>query len=270
MRTIPVMATKGGVGKSKVCVALGRALKSKNLKVGFLDTDWVAPNLHVELGIDPRHGLVLDAGVGDIIQPIISPEGFPLVSSAFIFPSDQAVSMDEESTIKDIMEITTPGVINWDVDGPLDYLIMDTPPTTAKFVHAALMIKGLFGVVLVTQPATTAIADLLRTVSLLKDLHVPVLGLIGNQVYVECPHDGEKIDLYDLGEEDIKAFCESQGIPYLGSIPHVLPSMGFPTLDGVVDNLMEVDPTYLKVTPVSNLPYRILLTLARRRKSAKA
>jgi len=263
------MATKGGVGKSKVCVALGRALKGKNFKVGFLDVDWIAPNLHVELGIDPRHGLVLNAGVGDTIQPIISPEGFPLVSSAFIFPPDQAVSMDEESTIKDIMEITTSGVINWDVDGPLDYLIMDTPPTTAKFVHAALSIKDLFGVVLVTQPATTAITDLLRTVSLLKDLQVPVIGLIGNQVYVECPHNGEKIDLYDLGEEDIKGFCELQGVPYLGSIPHVIPSRGFPVLDGVVDNLLGADPTYLKVTSISSLPYRILLTLARRRKNAK-
>jgi len=86
MRVIPVMATKGGVGKSKICVALARALKGKDFKVGLLDVDWVAPNLHVELGIDPHHGLVLNSGVGDIIQPIVSPEGFPLVSSAFIFP----------------------------------------------------------------------------------------------------------------------------------------------------------------------------------------
>jgi len=265
MKVIPIMATKGGVGKSKICVALGRALKGKNFRCGFLDVDWVAPNLHVELGIDPHHGLVLNAGVGDIIEPVISPEGFPLVSSAFIFPEDQAISMDEESKIKDIIEITTPGVINW---GELDYLLMDTPPTTAKFVHSALKIENLFGVVLVAQPATNAISDLLRTTSLLRDLHVPVIGLIGNQVYVECTH-GDRINLYDLTEEDIISFCNLQGVPYLGSVPHVIPSMGFPTLDGVVDSLMAQDPTYLKVTPVSNLPYRLLLTLARRKKDAK-
>jgi len=265
MRVIPIMATKGGVGKSKICVALGRALKSKNLKVGFLDVDWVAPNLHVELGIDSHHGLVLSSGVGDIIQPIISPEGFPLVSSAFIFPEDQAISMDEESKVKDILEITTPGVINW---GDLDYLLMDTPPTTAQFVHSALKIEDLFGVVLVAQPATNAIADLLRTLSLLRDLHVPLLGLIGNQVYVECPH-GDRLSLYDLTEDDIVNFCNLQGVVYLGSVPHVLPSMGFPHLDGVVDNLMNVGPTYLKVTPTSNLPYRLILTLARRGKDGK-
>jgi len=268
MRVIPVMATKGGTGKTKVCVSIARALKDRGLKVGLLDVDWVAPNLHVELGIDPHHGLVLNAGVGDTIQPIISPEGFPLVSSAFIFPEDQAVSMDEDSTIKDVMEIITPGVINWDVDGPLDYLIMDTPPTTAKFIHAALKIENLFGVVLVSQPATTAIADLLRTISLLKDIHIPILGLIGNQVYVVCPH-GEKVNLYDLREEDIKVFSEDQGVPYLGSIPHMIPSMGQPSLDGVVDNMLSQTPIYLKTSSVSNLPFRLLLTLARRKANAK-
>ena len=262
MKVIPVMATKGGVGKSKICVSIGRALRDRNLKVGFLDVDWVAPNLHVELGINPDHGLVLQSGVGDVIQPIISPEGFPLVSSAFVFPQDQAISMDEESEVKDIVEITTPGVVDW---GELDYLLMDTPPTTARFVHAALQIKDLFGVVLVAQPATNAISDLLRTISLLKDLRVPLLGLVGNQVYVVCSH-GEKLSLFDLGEEDIRGFCESQKIPYLGSVPHVPPNMGSPQLDGVVDNLMVQSPVYLEVTSVSTLPYRILLALARRKK----
>ena len=266
MKIIPIMATKGGVGKSKICVSLARALKDKNFKVGLLDVDWVAPNLHVELGINPDHGLVLQSGVGDVIQPIISPEGFPLVSSAFVFPQDQAISMDEESEVKDILEITTPGVVDW---GDLDYLLMDTPPTTAKFVHTALQIEELFGVVLVAQPATNAISDLLRTISLLKDLRVPVLGLVGNQVYVVCPH-GEKISLFDLGEEDIKRFCESQKVPYLGSIPHVPPNMGSPQLDGIVDNLLSQSPFYLEATHASTLPYKILLALIRGRKVKNA
>ena len=265
MKVIPIMATKGGVGKSKICGSLGRALKSRNFRVGFLDVDWVAPNLHVELGINWDHGLVLNSGVGDIIQPVISPEGFPLVSSAFIFPPDQAISMDEESKIKDIIEITTPGVIDW---GKLDYLLVDTPPTTAKFIHSALRIENLFGVVLVAQPATNALADLLRTTSLLRDLNVPLLGLIGNQVYMVCPH-GEKVNLYDLTEEDIEAFCRSQGIVYLGSVPHVIPSLGLPTLDGVVDNLLAQSPSLLETKSVSSLPYKLLLALARRRKVAK-
>ena len=268
MKVIPIMSTKGGVGKSKVCSTLARALKDRGFKVGLLDVDWIAPNLHIELGIEREHGLVLSEGVGDNIQPVITPEGFLLVSSAFIFPPDQAISMDEESTIKDIEEIIKPGVINWDVNGPLDFLLMDTPPTTAQFVKTALKIPDLHGVVLVTQPASTSIADLLRTTSLLRDIHVPVLGLIGNQVFMVCPH-GEKVNLYDLSEKDIEAFCKSQGVTYLGSVPHVIPSQGLPTLDGVVDNLLAQVPSYLTTIPVSVLPYKILLALARRKKGGE-
>ena len=265
MRVVPVMATKGGTGKTKVCVSLGRALKSRGLSVGFLDVDWVAPNLHIELGITRESGLVLSQGVGDTVEPIMSPEGFPLVSSAFVFPPDQAISMDEESTVNDISELIKPGVINW---GPIDYLLMDTPPTTSRSVHSALKIPDLYGVVMVTQPASTSIADLFRTVSLLRDLRVPVLGLVGNQVYVVCDH-GEKLDLYDLSESDIRLFCDVHNLPYLGSIPHVLPKRGLPHLDGIVDNLTSQEPVMLSEARVSSLPYKLLLALVRRKKDAR-
>lgn len=262
MRVIPVCATKGGVGKTKVCLGIGRVLKRKGYRVGFLDVDWVAPNLHIELGIDKDPHLVLESGVGDTIHPIVSPEGFPLVSSAFIFPANQAVMMDEESKVNDIIEITSPGVVHW---GDLDYLMMDTPPTTARFVQAALAVKDLYGVVLVTQPAASSLADLLRTISLLRELQVPLMGLVGNQVYVVCPH-GERINLFEFSEKDIDDFCRVQGVPYLGSIPHVIPSEGYPSLDRIVDEMLSRPPIRLKPQVVSALPYRILLTLARKMK----
>lgn len=260
MKVIPVMSTKGGVGKSKVCVTLGRALLGRGKKVGILDVDWSAPKIHIELGLKEGERLQLENGVGDIIKPTITPEGFKLVSSAFLFPHDQAISMDEKSSISDILEITSPGVVDW---GDIDYLIMDTPPTTAKFVQAALQIKDLYGVVLVAQPATLALADLLRTVSLLRDLQVPTLGLIGNQVYVVCPH-GERVELYDLGEEELKLFCTSQGIPYLGAIPHVLPKQGRPLLDGMVDRILGQAPVLLSQKQTSSIPYKLLIAVARK------
>jgi len=265
MRVIPVMSTKGGVGKSKVCVGLGRALKAKGFHIGFLDVDWVAPNLHLELGVDRDSGMKLSQEVGDIIQPVLSPEGFLLVSSAFLYPPDQAISMDEDSKIRDIEEISAPGVVAW---GEVDYLLMDTPPTTARFVQTALAIDNLYGVVLVCQPAGSAIADLYRTVSLLKDLHIPIIGLVGNQVHLICPH-GEKINLFDMGESELVVFCETFHIPYLGSIPHVVPSMGLPPLDGITDRMLSGLPIYLPKDKTSNLPYKLLVALARRKKEGR-
>jgi ATP-binding protein involved in chromosome partitioning len=269
MKVIPVQALKGGVGKTKICVGLGRALASLGYKVGFIDVDWVAPNLHLQLGIDDDIELVLSSGVGDKIQPVISPEGFPVLSSSFIFPSDQAICMDEASTIRDIEEIISNGVVEW---GDLDYLLMDTPPTTSRFISAALSVSNMQGVVLVVQPAVSAMADLVRTLSLLQDQRVPVLGLIGNQVYVNCPH-GDRINLYELGEEDIRSFCGSHKIPYLGSLPHILPREGaaandIPGMTVIASRLRESEPVFLEKDVFSRMPYKLLLALAKRRKGS--
>lgn len=267
MKVIPIQSLKGGTGKTKVCVGLGRALQGLGFRVGFLDVDWVAPNLHLQLGLESDIELKLSDGVGDRIQPVVSPEGFPILSSTFIFPSDQAICMDEESTIQDIHEITSNGVVEW---GNLDYLIMDTPPTTSKFITAALSIPNMVGVVLVVQPAVSAMADMLRTLSLLQEQQVPVLGLVGNQVYVKCPC-GEKVDLYELSEASIREFCEQRDIPYFGSLPHVLPAhdKSIEHIDGMTDIARQVvtsKPVFLKKKSVSNVPYKLLLSMAKRRK----
>lgn len=269
MKVIPVQSLKGGTGKTQICVGLGRALRKMGYSVGFLDVDWVAPNLHLMLGMNDDLELKLSEEVGDKIYPIFSPEGFPVLSSNFIFPSDQAICMDEESTIRDIKEITDSEAVDW---GGVDYLIMDTPPTTSKFISAALSVEGLHGVVLVVQPAVSALADLLRTLSLIQDQQVPVLGLIGNQVYITCPH-GEKIDLFELSEQDIVHFCSEHGVPYLGSVPHVRPMNGaftgeMPDMDVIARRIVDSPPIYLKKDIYGALGYKVVLALAKKFKQA--
>jgi ATP-binding protein involved in chromosome partitioning len=264
MKVILIQSLKGGTGKTEVCVGLGRALAANGHKVGFLDIDWIAPNLHIKLGIPPSQQISLNAGVGNVIQPVISPEGFPVISSSFIFPEDQAVSMDEESKIKDILEITSPGVVAW---GDIEYLMVDTPPTTSQFMQVALKMPGMVGVVLVVQPAVSAMADLLRTVSLLKEKQVPIIGLIGNQVYVLCDNCKERVDLYELREKDIKSFCVQVGIPYLGSTPHILPTQGKVDLREIANKLERAQPVFLKNQEASSLPLKLIMAIANKRKA---
>jgi ATP-binding protein involved in chromosome partitioning len=262
MQGIAVVSTKGGVGKTKVTAGLGRSLKDHGFKVGFLDLDWVAPTLNLELGIPSDTRLRLDKSVGDIIKPVITPEGFPLVSSTFIFPPNQAISADEDSKIKDILELTRPGVIDW---GPIDYLMMDTPPSTEKFIQSALQINNLRGVVIVSQPAIASLTDVIRTVSLLRDLQVPIIGLICNQMFVICPH-GEKINLYDLKEEDVTKFCNSQGVRFLGSLPHIIPGMGPIPFNGIFEQVVHGEPITLKKIKNSTLSYNLLMSIIRKKK----
>lgn len=269
MKTILIQSLKGGTGKTETTVGLGRALAASGKKVGFLDIDWIAPNLHIKLGVPPNQEIQVHGRVGDTIDPVITSEGFPIISSSFIFPDDQAISMDDEAKIKDIMEVTSPGVVNW---GKLDYLLVDTPPTTSQFIQAALKMPGMWGVVLVVQPSLSAMADLLRTVCLLKDEQVPIIGMVGNQVYLEVETRSRcrRISLYELTEDDIRLFSESHGIPYLGSTPHVLPSQGRIDLSCIAAKIEESTPVILPKKEPSELPLKLLMAVVKtRRQNAK-
>jgi len=54
---IVISAVKGGTGKTKVTAGIGKALARQGKRVAFLDLDYFAPNLDVELEVtDPLEG----------------------------------------------------------------------------------------------------------------------------------------------------------------------------------------------------------------------
>jgi ATP-binding protein involved in chromosome partitioning len=263
LKTIAVMSTKGGVGKSTICAGIGKAIAAVGYKVGFFDMDWVAPTLHIELGIPEGSKLTLENTVGNRIRPVIAPGNFPLISSAFLFPDDQAIMVDEKDKISDTLEILRSGVVDW---GNIDYLMIDTPPSTEKFIQEALTKANLYGVVIVSQPAIASLTDVIRTVSLMRDLQIPVIGLVVNQVYLMW--QGHQIDLYDLGEKELREFSERQGLPYLGSIPHILPGQKTDRdlpLQDIAAKVLAVNPVVLKQITTMSLPYRLLLSLVKKK-----
>ena len=48
-------------------------------------------------------------------------------------------------------------------------------------------------------------------------MHIPVLGVVENYSYVECPNCGEKIYIY--GESHIDDVAKELNIPVLGKMP---------------------------------------------------
>jgi ATP-binding protein involved in chromosome partitioning len=48
-------------------------------------------------------------------------------------------------------------------------------------------------------------------------LRVPILGIVENMSYFECPNDGEKFFIFGNGGGE--ALAEAYGAPFLGAIP---------------------------------------------------
>jgi ATP-binding protein involved in chromosome partitioning len=53
--------------------------------------------------------------------------------------------------------------------------------------------------------------------AMFKKVSVPVLGIVENMSYFECPHCHEKTEIFDRGGG--RAAAEKLGVPFLGEVP---------------------------------------------------
>jgi ATP-binding protein involved in chromosome partitioning len=100
--------------------------------------------------------------------------------------------------------------IGWDAD----VLLIDAPPGTGDEIQSMTRDLPLSGAVFVTTPQDLAQMDAERTLTLLNERGVPVIGMVQNMAALTCPHCGEPIDLYAQSERLANA-----GVPILGRIP---------------------------------------------------
>lgn len=80
--------------------------------------------------------------------------------------------------------------------GPLDYLVIDTPPGTGD-THLSL-IQTLFitGALLVTTPQKVALEVTRRGANMFKKLDIPVAGIVENMSSVTCPRCMTEVPLF--------------------------------------------------------------------------
>jgi len=196
---IAVGSGKGGVGKTTASVLLSLALREEGFKVGLYDLDFYGPNATLLLTMDK-------------VTPLRCPEGFKpaeicglkVMSLSFLVSEREPLFMRGLMAGKLLQELTMKVV--W---GPLDFLVLDLPPSTGDIFLSMLSLFNPDGFVLVTTPHRMALADSLRTLSILKVERVPLLGIIQNMA-----------DLYGEPEE-FSAFLEETKVPLLLEIPYM-------------------------------------------------
>jgi len=213
VKRIIVSSLKGGTGKTSATVNLGRALHRAGHRVGLLDVDLVAPTLHKALGLTEPPQWDLDTVAANII-PFEVDELYALTVASH-YGESPAVLWDEPTLIRAMQELIR------DVQWPeLDYLILDSPPSSSGFMQALYdaVAGDVYGVVLVFQPTDIAAADLVRTLDFIKIKRIPVVGLIANMAYCVSP-TGEQFWPFISPKVELGAVCEENGIAFLGDVP---------------------------------------------------
>jgi Mrp family chromosome partitioning ATPase len=208
-RVIAVMSGKGGVGKSLVSGLLAVALRREGQRVGILDADITGPSIPkmffpdgARLGMSP---------VGP--TPPESSSGIKVMSiNLLLEQEDMAVIWRGPLVSGAIKQFW--GDILW---GALDYLIVDLPPGTSDASLTVMQSLPMSGIVLVSSPQDLAGMVVRKAARMAQQMQTPLLGLIENMSYFECPDTGMRYEIF--GPSHAEETARQIGIPFLGRLP---------------------------------------------------
>jgi Mrp family chromosome partitioning ATPase len=204
-----IMSGKGGVGKSSLAINLAVCLAEKGHKVGLLDVDLHGPSVPHMLGLAGG----LEVGDDRSILPRMWSPNLAVVSiDSMLEQRDDAVIWRGPKKLNAIRQFISD--VSW---GPLDYLLIDSPPGTGDEAFTIARVVPAAQAIVVTTPQEISLADVRKSITFLKKLNLAIAGLVENMSGYVCPHCGEASDLFGRGGGRLLA--EATGLTFLGAVP---------------------------------------------------
>jgi ATP-binding protein involved in chromosome partitioning len=204
---IAVASGKGGVGKSTTALNLALGLRDLGLRVGLLDADIYGPSVPRLTGIREKPVLNDDKKMIPLQR-----FGLAIMSIGFLVEEDTAMIWRGPMVMSAITQMLRD--VAW---GTLDILVVDMPPGTGDAQLTLAQNVPLKGAVIVSTPQDLSLIDARRGLAMFRKVNVPVLGIVENMSYFQCPHCGTQSDIFGHGGARHEA--ERLGVPFLGEVP---------------------------------------------------
>jgi ATP-binding protein involved in chromosome partitioning len=225
---IAVASGKGGVGKSTTALNLALGLRDLGLRIGLLDADIYGPSVPRLTGISEKPALNDDRKMIPIQR-----FGLAIMSIGFLVEEDTAMIWRGPMVMSAITQMLRDVV--W---GTLDILVVDMPPGTGDAQLTLAQNVPLKGAIIISTPQDLSLIDARRGLAMFKKVNVPVLGIVENMSYFQCPHCGTRSDIFGHGGARHEA--ERLAVPFLGEIPlhmsiRVTSDLGTPVVESEPD-----------------------------------
>lgn len=207
-KVIGIVSGKGGVGKSLVTSMLATAMQVRGNACAVMDADVTGPSIPKAFGIK---GPAMQNEMG--LLPAKSKTGIEIMSINLLLDSEESPVIWRGPVISGVIQQFWTEVF-W---GDIDYMFIDMPPGTGDVPLTVFQSIPLDGIIVVTTPQDLVTMIVKKAYNMAQMMNVPILGIIENMSYLECPDCGKKISVF--GESKIDEVAASMNIPVLAKLP---------------------------------------------------
>lgn len=208
-KVIGVVSGKGGVGKSSITSLLAVLKQREGYRCAVLDGDITGPSIAKTFGVE---GTQIYSN-GEEIIPAKSLEGIEIMSTNLLLENAEEPVVWRGPILAGMIKQFWSDV-RW---GEVDYMFVDMPPGTGDVPLTIFQSLPLDGIVIVTSPQELVSMIVSKAVNMAKKMNVPILGIVENMSYVQCPDCGKKIFVF--GKSHLQDVADKYDLKILGQLP---------------------------------------------------
>ena len=210
-KVIGIVSGKGGVGKSLVTSMLAVSMNRQGKKAAILDADITGPSIPMAFGI--RNEGVVTSPDGKLMMPVTSMEGVDIMSANLLLNKDTDPVIWRGPVIAGAVKQFWSETLWKDID----YMFVDMPPGTGDVPLTVFQSLPVDGIIIVTSPQELVGMIVAKAVNMAEKMDIPILGIVENMSYLECPDCKKKISVF--GESHVEEIAGEHGLKVLAKIP---------------------------------------------------
>ncbi len=214
-KVIGIVSGKGGVGKSMMTGLLAVAAQRHGKKVGIMDADITGPSIPKMFGIE-KTGLVGGDETG--MFPAETAKGIKAISMNLLLETSDTPVIWRGPVVNGVVKQFWTDFV-W---GDIDYMFVDMPPGTGDVPLTVFQSLPVDGIIVVTSPQDLVATIVGKAVNMAGMMNVPIIGIVENMSYLNCPDCGKKIYVFGEGKTDEAA--KKYGIEQVAKLP-ILPEL---------------------------------------------
>ena len=209
-KVIGVVSGKGGVGKSLVTAMMAVKMNSKGKHTAILDADITGPPIPKAFGLNNNMVMMTK---DNLMIPATSALGIDIMSANLLLDNDTDPVIWRGPVIAGAVKQFWNETLWEDVD----YMFVDMPPGTGDVPLTVFQSLPVNGIIIVTSPQELVSMIVAKAVKMAQKMNIPIIGLVENMSYLECPDCGKKISVF--GESHIDEIAREYNIPVLAKLP---------------------------------------------------